>query len=546
MINKQILTVNKIVIVSLLIILFAPGCKNHSQSKATTAIVVKAVSRNVGINKSNAYNDIFLDSTALQKFISDGKLNDTLSTAMRSFYNARNYEYAWFASTGLIEQAFSFHSLYCTENDHDAFNKSLEARLDRLIMDEDSSINANDPSTIKTELQITERFVQYALENCASMGIDPAGLGTYIPAKKMPVTALADSLLANNVNNKNYASANESFRLLKVQLQKYYTIAKNGGWPIITANSKKYALGVADPAIVSIKNRLRVTGEFEDTDTSDSFTPTLAMAVKTYQLSHGFDTSGVITTSLVKDMNISALARVQQLLINMQRMLWMPVRPAGKLIIVNIPEFEVYVDSGNTVLFQMDVVVGAQGHNTTMFSGNINQIVFSPYWDIPPSIVKKEVLPGIKHDKDYLEKRDMEITGKEGGLPVVRQRPGDKNALGKVKFLFPNSFNIYMHDSPEKQYFKKSERDKSHGCIRLSDAPRLAHFLLRNSETWTPEKIDSAMNSGEEQFVRLKNTVPVMITYYTAWVDNKGVLHFADDIYGHDKKIAQKMFTDPL
>ena len=544
MINRQILPVNKIVIVSLLIVLFAAGCKSHNKPKS--AIVLKPVSRDSGINKKNAYNDIFLDSTALQKFISDGKLNDTISAAMRSFYNARNYEYAWFASTGLIEQAFSFHSLYCTENDHDAFNKSLENRLDRLIMDEDSSITANDPSIIKTELQITERFVQYALENCTSMGIAPTQLGTYIPAKKTTVAALADSLLANNNNNKNYASVNESFHLLQVQLQKYYSIAKNGGWPVITTNSNKYTLGVTDPAITIIKRRLQITGELAGTDTSGSFTPALAVAVKTYQLNHGFDTSGTITAGLVKDMNITALSRVQQLLINMQRLLWMPVRPAGKLIIVNIPEFEVYVDSGKTILFQMDVVVGAQGHNTTMFSGNINQIVFSPYWDIPPSIFKKEVLPGIKHDKDYLEKRDMEITGNEGGLPVVRQRPGDKNALGKVKFLFPNSFNIYMHDSPEKQYFKKSERDKSHGCIRLSDAPKLAHFLLRNSETWTPEKIDSAMNSGEEQFVRLKNAVPVMITYYTAWVDNKGVLHFADDIYGHDKMIAQKMFTDPL
>lgn len=151
----------------------------------------------------------------------------------------------------------------------------------------------------------------------------------------------------------------------------------------------------------------------------------------------------------------------------------------------------------------------------------------------------------MKKDKKYLEKRDMEITGNEGGLPVIRQLPGEKNALGKVKFLFPNSFDIYLHDTPQKDLFKKSVRDLSHGCIRLSDPKKLANYLLLNSKTWTPERIDSAMNCGKEIFVQLKKPVPVIITYYTSWVD-KGVLHFAEDIYEHDIEMARKMFTNPL
>jgi murein L,D-transpeptidase YcbB/YkuD len=190
-------------------------------------------------------------------------------------------------------------------------------------------------------------------------------------------------------------------------------------------------------------------------------------------------------------------------------------------------------------------VVGAEGHNTTMFSGNVGQVVFSPYWNIPPSIVRKEVVPGMRREREYLEKRHMEIYGREGGLPLIRQRPGADNALGKVKFLFPNNFNIYMHDTPEKEFFNKSERDLSHGCIRLSNAPKMAYFLLRNSPLWPREKIDAAMNSGHQQFVKLAPPVPVIITYYTAWVDNKGVLHFAGDIYRHDRQMAQKMYMDP-
>ena len=538
----------KIVTVLIMVASFALGCKNSNTASATSKNAVveeKTVARDLSINKTNGYNDIFLDTGAVEKFIITEKLSDTISTAIRSFYNARNFEFAWFASSGLIEQSFSFRSLYSSENDADLFNKSLESRLDRLRIEPDSSIEAKDPSTIKTELQITERFVQYALKNYTSMGISITALGNYIPSKRKNIIALADSVLANNTVNKNFADLNESYRLLKVPLQKYTAIETNGGWPIIVAGLKKYSAGSSDPSIVLIKKRLQITGDLSGNDTTQLFNAELENAIKAYQLNHGYKTTGIVTQDLIKDLNISALARVQQLLINMQRMRWMPTRDQGILIIVNIPEFEVYVDSGKNVLFQMDVVVGAEGHNTTMFSGNVSQIVFSPYWNIPPSIVKKEVVPGLRRDKNYLKKRNMEVTGKEGGLPAVRQRPGERNALGKVKFLFPNSFNIYMHDTPEKGFFNRSERDLSHGCIRLSDAPKMANYLLRNSNEWSPEKIKDAMNSGKEQFVKLKDPVPVIITYYTAWVDNKGALHFADDIYHHDEQMAQKMFANP-
>ncbi|MCD6013748.1 MAG: hypothetical protein K0Q79_3610 [Flavipsychrobacter sp.] len=535
----------KAIIVITIGILFVTGCKDQDEQRSGNVSVTvedKRIARDVSIDKNNAYNDLFLDSAIIEKFIATEKLDSSLAFAMRNFYNARNYQYAWFASTGLIEQSFSFHSLFCTENDCDQFNKSLENRLDRLRIEDDSTIVATDPSTIKTELQITQRFIQYAKENGKTTGTDYTNLGTYIPAKKNTVMGLAEAVLADN--NKN-GSPNEPFMLLKGSLQKYTTIAKNGGWPAITSDAKKYSPGASAPALLSIKKRLQITGELTGNDTTALFTPELENAVKTYQLNHGYKPTGIITEDLVKDMNIPAITRVQQLLINMQRMRWMPSRPEGKLIIVNIPEFVLYVDSGKHTLFQMDVVVGAEGHKTTLFSGNLNQVVFSPYWNVPPSIVRKEILPAIERNSNYLAKKNMEITGQEGGLPVIRQRPGAKNALGKVKFLFPNSFNIYMHDTPEKSLFERDERGLSHGCIRLSDPVKMANFLLQDSEKWSPEKIAAAMNSGKEQFVKIKDPVPVIITYYTAWVDDKGVQHFADDIYGHDKEMAVKLFTDP-
>jgi L,D-transpeptidase YcbB len=190
----------------------------------------------------------------------------------------------------------------------------------------------------------------------------------------------------------------------------------------------------------------------------------------------------------------------------------------------------------------LDVVVGKEGNTTMMFNGDLNQVVFSPYWNVPPSIVRKEILPSMNKNSNYIAGKNMEVTGNEGGLPVVRQKPGPGNALGKVKFLFPNSFNIYFHDTPEKSLFDRDKRAFSHGCIRLSDPTKMATWLLRDMPEWTPEKIHEAMDAGKEKYVKLKDPVPVIITYYTAWVDESGQLNFRDDIYKHDDALIQKMF----
>jgi murein L,D-transpeptidase YcbB/YkuD len=192
----------------------------------------------------------------------------------------------------------------------------------------------------------------------------------------------------------------------------------------------------------------------------------------------------------------------------------------------------------------MNVVVGKEGHNTMIFSGKLNQIVFSPYWNITPDITREEILPAMQRDPNYLQKHNMEIAGNDNGFPVIRQLPGPENSLGKVKFLFPNSFNIYFHDTPAKSLFNKDKRAFSHGCIRLSDPVKMTNYLLRNNKEWTPEKIDEAMNSGTEKYVKVKEPVPVIITYYTAWVDENGQLNFRDDIYKHDGKLLSKMFLN--
>lgn len=446
------------------------SCKNTPEYAGTAK---KLTERNLSINKGNAYSDLFLDSSEVEKFITQQKLNDTLANDMRSFYNARNFQFAWFASDGLTEQAMAFNSLY--DYMQDSARKYLDKRMDALMGEDSLSVSETEPETIKTELMLTWRFINYALNTYTDADIRAGVLEGFVPAQKQTVIKAAEAVLGDNNNDE---ILNTSYSRLKEHLKIF----------------------------VDSLNKL-----------NDS-----------------------VAVSGSKD---SVLQKIRQLLVNMERMKWMPAQPKGRLILVNIPEFKLHVLNNGTSEFDMDIVVGKEGHNTVMFSGDLNQVVFSPYWNVPPSIVRKEILPEMEKNPNYLQEKNMEITGEENGLPVIRQLPGEKNDLGKVKFLFPNSFNIYFHDTPYKELFNKDKRAYSHGCIRLSDPVKMANYILQDQPQWTPDKIDSAMNSGEEKYVKVKEPIPVLIYYYTAWADESGTLHFAEDIYRHDSKLAGKMFT---
>ena len=507
------------------------------ENNDTEAAKKNVTKRDYSITPAIAYNDLFVDSNVVEQYISDNKLPDSLARRMRSFYNARNYQFAWFSTGGMTEQARGFwnlHSYYTKYSEDSSLDdKQLRSRMENYTTDEDFRPSAKDKSIINTELKLTQHFIQYILANYEKGYVKRKEMERFIPAKKLDAMYLADSLLTKkHKDDKYFEDVNESYKLLKDQLAKYFAIAKNGGWPTVITTKKSYKKGDNDPAIQTIKKRLEITGELTVKDTSTIFNDTLEGAVKVFQSRFGFKPDGVVNAGLIKEMNVSALQRVQQLLMNLERMRWMPSRPEGNMILVNIPEFVLHVFDGQKREFDMAVVVGKEGHNTMMFRGDLNQIVFSPYWNVPASIVKKEILPELEKDPDYLEKQEMEVTGQNSeGLPEIRQKPGAKNSLGKVKFLFPNSFDIYFHDTPAKDLFNRDKRAYSHGCIRLSEPAKMANYLLRNEPAWTPEKIGAAMNSGEQKFVKLKDPVPVFITYYTAWVDEEGALNFREDIY---------------
>ncbi|HAO45823.1 MAG TPA: murein L,D-transpeptidase, partial [Chitinophagaceae bacterium] len=207
------------------------------------------------------------------------------------------------------------------------------------------------------------------------------------------------------------------------------------------------------------------------------------------------------------------------------------------------PEYKMYVYTADTLTFSMNVIVGTAANSTVIFSGNVKNIVFSPYWKVPVKIVKNEIIPGIRKNPNYLATHNMERIGGSDSLPSIRQKPGPSNSLGRVKFLFPNNYDIYFHDTPNRNLFSASSRSFSHGCIRVGEPKHLAQYLLRNDTVWTDYRMDTAMNNSKETWVTLKKPVPVVIAYFTAWADKNGVLNFRKDIYGHDAKLADKLFV---
>jgi murein L,D-transpeptidase YcbB/YkuD len=355
------------------------------------------------------------------------------------------------------------------------------------------------------------------------------------------LTALLITLNAFAYTGTNPIDPTRGYNLLQQALTRYEQIAQQGGWKKITATKKFYQQGESAAAITDIKSRLHASGDYKSDDMSALFTPELTAAVKRAQKRFGFKESGVVDAALIKELNVPVERRINQILVNMERLQTLPGHTGGTRLVANIPEFKLHVYEGDRHVFDMNIVVGTQANKTVVFNDEMKQVVFSPYWNVPPSIVKNEILPKMRNDHNYLWRNRYVQVGTENGLPKIRQMPGAGNALGKVKFLFPNDHNIYFHDTPAKSLFNLRRRAFSHGCIRLAEPAKLAEYLLRDTPGWTPDRIENAMNAGEEQVVNLQAPVAVAITYFTAWVDNDGMVHFREDIYGHDKEMAKRV-----
>ena len=520
------------------------ACNNYSNTNSRTADTsaakpVKLMAVRTGINKENAYNDLLLDSALVEQFISHQPTGYEKANDIRNFYNNRAYQFAWFNGNGFTEQALAFRSLYDYSKDSGTSRKSLDNSLDKLMATDSLAPSAADPQIISTELLMTWRFVNYLDEKFSNEKMKNAALTELVPYQKH---AVDEWITKRSGDETTIASKNNWYRRLQEALQELVIIKKNGGWDSLPLSVKSFTKSKSgSPLITRLKKRLHITGQLPDNDTTPVYTQKLAGAIKNAQAQFGYPSDKILTATLLKELNIPVAVRIQQVLVNMERMRWMPDMPENKFILVNIPEFTLHVKEGNNK-FDMNIITGKEGHGTVMFSGELNAIVFSPYWNLPSGIVEKEILPAMNKNKYYLEQKHMEVTGERNGIPVIRQVPGEWNELGRIKFLFPNSLNIYFHDTPHKWLFNKDKRAYSHGCIRLAEPEKLAQFLLKDNAAWTEQKTASALKSEKEKYIKLDHPVPVLIYYFTAWVDEAGILQFRKDIYGHDAAFARRLF----
>ncbi len=520
------------------------SCHNTKHSNQEEIQVDKS------ITKKTSFNNLFIDSNAISNFLSKHSEYQKFKQQYNDFYKLRNYQCAWFDSSGMGEQAYNFMNLLAnvvdTYNDSSLYNKQLSNEVDAFKTDTSNKALIVTPDISETELKLTGQFFLYASKIYGGSDINIQELGWFIPRKKLDLTVLLDSLIENKSDIKNSAlQLSDAYKKLLDYLPLYRKIDLSVNWDSIAYPEQAFHKGSSSYNIKTIKERLYALGDLSEEDSTTVYDTALLHAAKRFQIRMGFSPDGVIGKTFIKQLNITPSKRIEQILVNLERLRWMPATNDSNAIIVNIPEYKMYVYDSARLQFAMDVVVGSTATGTVIFTGNLKYIVFSPYWNIPPSIIKKEILPGIDRNKNYLADHHMEVYGKgAGGVPEIRQLPGADNALGHVKFLFPNNFDIYFHDTNNHGAFNSSNRNLSHGCIRLSDPKKLAMYLLRDDTThFSSEKVDSLMNLPKEKWVTLKNSVPVMISYYTAFVDSSGKLNFRNDIYKHDSAMAAKLFT---
>ncbi|HTP05697.1 MAG TPA: L,D-transpeptidase family protein [Nitrospirota bacterium] len=348
------------------------------------------------------------------------------------------------------------------------------------------------------------------------------------------------------------------YRRMIQALQTYLELARKDDGEQLPLVIKTIVPGDSYPGVTRLRRLLGLVGDLPaDANVPEDqtvYAGALVDAVKSFQRRHGRDPNGRIDAQTLADLNVPLSRRVRQMQLTLERWRWLPDLYQKARIVVNIPEFRLRAyDKDFNIRVTMKVVVGkAYDHNTPVFSDTIQYIVFRPYWEVPYSITRDEIIPHIVRDPDDLAKNGFEIVDSRqnvilagtvtnellrelrAGKLFIRQAPGPKNALGLVKFVFPNSYSVYMHDTPATKIFAKSRRDFSHGCIRLERPADLAAWVLRDNPGWTPERIRAAMNGSTTQRVDLAQPVPVLIVYATVIVLDDGLVHFSDDIYGHD------------
>jgi murein L,D-transpeptidase YcbB/YkuD len=354
---------------------------------------------------------------------------------------------------------------------------------------------------------------------------------------------------------------------LKGVLATYRSMARTGGWPTVDPGPTLKE-GERSARVAQLRARLIRGGDLEQPAIGlalvdrDLFDEALVQAVKAFQERHGLEQDGRVGPNTLRALNVPIGERIEQLVLNLERRRWMADRRPSRYINVNLADFHLELIDRGEVVFDTPVVIGSQYNKTPVFSANMTYLVVNPYWTVPKSIARRVILPKVKDDPGYLTQNGFDVfeswrrnasileTGDvdwttlqpaDLGSYKLRQRPGPKNALGQLKFMLPNEFDIYLHDTPNQSHFAENQRSFSNGCVRVADPEGLANAILQGQSGWTFDQIQEAVASGERTQINLDKALPVQISYQTAWVDDANRVHFRNDVYDRDQILADTL-----
>ena len=356
------------------------------------------------------------------------------------------------------------------------------------------------------------------------------------------------------------------YRALKAMLARLRRVQVEGGWGTVSAGATLHP-GDADARVPALRRRLRASGDLTGRSPADStlFDESLAEGVRRFQHRHGLEPDGNVGRETLAALDVPVEARIAQVAVNMERWRWLPNDLGRRHIRVNIADYRVEVWDEGHVALEMRAVVGREYRETPMFSATMTYLVLAPYWHVPPRIAALDKLPEIKRNPGYLASMKMTLFDQATNEPVdpasvdwsdltgaefnrlyrIRQDPGPLNALGNVKFMFPNRHNVYLHDTPSRELFARTTRAFSSGCIRIEEPLELADYLLAGDPRWTPERIRSVVAQGGETTVWLSRPVPVHVLYWTAFMDEDGAVDFRPDLYGRDQIVRHALDAEP-
>jgi len=532
------------------------GCKKKTKKKGFLP--------DSSVYSSQNYTNLTLDSQTVISFLKVNPIIFKISKEVVEFYSKRNNQLGWFNQNGMTCAAPNFQNQLQNYRQDFADNSLQNNDLDSLMKvyeADEKGFMSKINEVERLDLLLTVTFFKYANKVYGGTTKSAFDLEWFIPRKKKDYQMVLDSLVSSSLCEKLQEPLNQQYIRLKDKLRAYRIIQKKGGFPVILTTKKVISVGEIDSCLVPVKKYLLLTGDLKINDKTILFTDSLKKAVQLFQTRMGLAASGKIDKLTLYELNQKVDFWIKQMMVNMERLRWVPEKMEKNYLFINIPEYSLHVIENDKEIWSTNVVVGKTVTKTSIFKGNLSQIILNPYWGLPTSIVKKEILPKVKKNRNYLAHNNIEVfSGKNKINPasinwnkygegenvpfVFRQKPGKDNSLGKMKFMFPNNYHIYLHDTPAKGLFGDTKRAFSHGCIRVENPKKLALYLLKNQPVWKERKVDRVLSTNIPTGINVKPTMPVYIAYFTAWVDGGGQLNFRNDLYNLDRKLSKEVFGD--